>query len=68
MVPPTDPDEQIEKVVDAADRLMAAALRNGTYRLASQCSACGAWLVNPVSIRRHLGPRCAKRQQDGGAA
>ncbi|WP_222647271.1 DUF6011 domain-containing protein [Rhodococcus sp. BP-241] len=68
MIPPIDPDEQFEKVVDPADRLLNAALRSGTFRLASQCTACGAWLVNPVSIRRHLGPRCAKRAQDGSAA
>lgn len=65
MITPTDPDEQLEKLWVHADKLMAAALRDGTYRLASQCHSCGAWLVDPVSVRRHLGPVCAKREKDG---
>ena len=69
MVDPKDSDDQFDdKVVDAADRLLAAALRGGTYRLASRCHACGAWLVDPVSVRRHLGPRCAARVGNGKAA
>lgn len=60
-----DTDDELEKLRDPADKLLAAALRDGTYRLASQCHSCGAWLVDPVSVRRHLGPVCAKREKDG---
>jgi hypothetical protein len=46
---------------DRADLdLLAEAAERG-FRLATQCTACGAWISNPVSIRRHLGPVCAKR-------
>lgn len=62
-----DTDDELEKLRDPADKLLAAALRDGTYRLASQCQSCGAWLVDPVSVRRHLGPVCAKREKDGAA-
>jgi hypothetical protein len=41
------------------DVLVAAAERG--FRLATRCTACGAWISNPISIRRHLGPVCAKR-------
>ena len=66
MIPP-DTDEELEKLHHPADKLLAAALRSGTYRLASRCQSCGAWLVDPVSIRRHLGPVCAKREKGGAA-
>nr|WP_141215420.1 DUF6011 domain-containing protein [Rhodococcus sp. 15-649-1-2] len=61
-------DDHLEKLRDPADKLLAAALRDGTYRLASRCHACGAWLVHPASIKRHMGPVCAKRAQQCGAA
>jgi Family of unknown function (DUF6011) len=41
------------------DVLIAAAERG--FRLAVQCTECQSWLTNPVSVRRHLGPVCAKR-------
>jgi hypothetical protein len=41
------------------DVLVAAAERG--FRLATRCSACGQWLVSPASVRRHLGPVCARR-------
>jgi hypothetical protein len=31
------------------------------YRLASRCTACGAWISAPSSIRRHMGPKCAAK-------
>lgn len=40
--------------------LLAKAAEMG-FRLATQCTACGAWISSPKSIRRHLGPVCAKR-------
>lgn len=55
-----------ETVIDAADRLLRAAMRGHTFRLAVQCDVCGAWLVDPLSVRRHRGPVCAKRQATGG--
>jgi hypothetical protein len=41
------------------DLLFKAAERG--FRLATRCTACGAWISNPISIRRHLGPVCAKK-------
>lgn len=57
------PDQYDEKLVDAADKLLRAALRGGTFRLAVQCDKCGAWVTAPTSVRRHRGPVCAKRAQ-----
>ncbi|MDV8058244.1 DUF6011 domain-containing protein [Rhodococcus sp. IEGM 1343] len=50
-----------ETVIDAADRLLRAALRGYTFRLAVQCDVCGIWLTDPKSVRRHRGPVCAKK-------
>ena len=41
------------------DLLIAAAERG--FRIAVQCTRCRQWLVSPKSVRRHLGPVCAKR-------
>jgi len=38
------------------DLLVAAAERG--FRLATRCTACGSWISNPVSVRRHMGPVC----------
>lgn len=56
-----------EKLVDAADKLLSAALRGHAFRLAVRCDVCGTWVTNPASVRRHRGPVCAKRAQDGAA-
>ncbi|KZF00883.1 hypothetical protein A2J03_09880 [Rhodococcus sp. EPR-157] len=56
-------DDYLEKLRDPADKLLAAALRDGTFRLAVQCSRCGTWLVAPSSVKRHLGPVCARHAQ-----
>lgn len=50
-----------ENVVDAADKLLRAALRGKTFRLAVQCDICKSWLTDPKSIRRRRGPVCSKR-------
>lgn len=64
MVSNTDPDSFDEKLIDAADKLLAAALRGRTFRLAIQCDVCGTWVTNPASVRRHRGPVCARRVQE----
>lgn len=62
-------DDYLELLRDPADKLLAAALRGGMFRLAVQCSRCGTWLVAPTSVRRHLGPVCARHNQsEAGAA
>jgi primosomal protein N' len=38
------------------------------YRVAVQCTACGAWVSHPRSVARHIGPVCERRTQGGGAA
>lgn len=45
------------------DVIVAAAERG--FRLAVRCTACGHWISNPTSVRRHLGPRCAARMAAG---
>lgn len=52
-----------------ADKLLMAALAQGHYRLAVQCGRCGTWLVAPASIKRLLGPVCARHAKtEAGAA
>lgn len=53
--------EYNENLIDPADKLLMAALRGGTFRLAVRCTVCGTWLVAPASVRRHMGPRCARK-------
>jgi hypothetical protein len=50
--PDAETRAEIELLVKAAEM---------GFRLATRCTACGAWISNPVSIRRHLGPVCAKK-------
>lgn len=68
--PPSGGSEEYdESLVDAADRLLRAALRGTTFRLAVRCDVCGTWVTHPASVRRHRGPVCAKRaQEQEGAA
>lgn len=63
-------EERLELLRDPADKLLAAALRGGALRLAVPCSRCGTWLVAPSSVRRHLGPVCARHaaSEEAGAA
>ncbi|WP_367946999.1 DUF6011 domain-containing protein [Nocardia donostiensis] len=63
---PPDGDDYDERVIDAADRLLRAALRGNTFRLAVQCDVCGTWLTSPVSVRRHRGPVCDRRARRKG--
>lgn len=53
-------DDYLELHRDHADKILMAALADGHFRLAVQCSRCGTWLVAPSSVRRHLGPVCAR--------
>lgn len=61
-------DDYDEQLVDAADKLLRAALRGRAFRLAVQCDKCGTWVTSPASVRRHRGPVCARREQEAGAA
>ncbi|EOM74621.1 hypothetical protein Rrhod_4096 [Rhodococcus rhodnii LMG 5362] len=63
----TSPEPFDERVIDAADRLLRAALRGYTFRLAIKCDTCGAWISDPEYVRRHRGPVCHRRV-NGGAA
>ncbi len=55
--------DYLELLRDPSDKLLASALRSGAFRLAVQCTACGTWLVAESSVRRHLGPVCARRTE-----
>lgn len=61
-------DDYDETVVDAADRLLKAALRGYSFRLAVRCDTCRQWLTDPVSVRRHRGPVCAGKRPARGNA
>ena len=52
--------EPIDAETRAEIDLLVKAAEMG-FRLATRCTACGAWISNSVSIRRHLGPVCAKK-------
>lgn len=50
--------------LDADDRAELAVLNAAAelgYRLAVQCTRCGAWLVASKSVALHLGPVCRSR-------
>ena len=57
----TEHEDYDENILDAADKLLRAALRGTTFRLSVQCDVCGIWLTDPKSVRRHRGPVCNKR-------
>ncbi|MDJ0359705.1 DUF6011 domain-containing protein [Rhodococcus sp. H29-C3] len=62
-------DDHLEMLRDPADKLLRAALAQGGFRLAVQCERCGTWLVAPSSVKRHLGPVCARHaQSEAGVA
>lgn len=62
-------DDRLELLRNPAEKLLAAALAGGNFRLAVQCTRCGTWLVAPTSVRRHLGPVCARHAEaEAGAA
>lgn len=69
---PTPPnnllDDHLELLRDPADKLLMAALAQGGFRLAVQCERCGTWLVAPASVKRHLGPVCARHAQNENTA
>jgi hypothetical protein len=57
------PDRRIEAPT-AEDRREAQVLADAAelgYRLAVQCRCCGSWLVADRSVRKFIGPVCAKR-------
>ena len=51
----------LEHFLDPADRLMLAALREGTFILAAVCRVCGKPLTAKRSRARGIGPACRKR-------
>lgn len=63
-----------EHFIDPADRLLRAALRDGTLILAVRCRCCGAALTAPKSKAVGAGPTCRRneiadrRQRTEGAA
>jgi hypothetical protein len=61
--------DRLELLRPHADKLLMSALAQGHLRLAVQCERCGTWLVAPASVKRHLGPVCARHAQaEAGAA
>jgi hypothetical protein len=46
---------------DRADIAVLIAAAERGFRLATRCTACGAWISAPSSIRRHMGPKCAAK-------
>ncbi|VEG42721.1 Uncharacterised protein [Mycolicibacterium flavescens] len=46
---------------DRADLAVISAAAERGYRIAVQCRRCGAWVTNPKSVRRFLGPVCAAK-------
>jgi hypothetical protein len=62
-------EDHLELLRNPAEKLLMAALRSGDYRLAVQCKRCGTWLVATTSVKKHLGPVCARNTAaEGGAA
>lgn len=58
----TGPDrDALDKYIDPGDRLLLAALREGTFILAVRCQVCGAPLTAKQSKARGLGPACASK-------
>lgn len=57
-------DDHLEAIRPHADKLLMSALAQGNFRLAVQCERCGTWLVAPSSVKRHLGPVCARHAQN----
>lgn len=55
-------EHDIERLVDPADKLLLAALRQGTYILAVRCRTCGAPLTAARSKARGIGPACRRRE------
>lgn len=50
-----------DNYVPPADKLMLAALRDGTYILAVACRVCGAPLTAQSSKAAGIGPRCRRK-------
>lgn len=62
MVAKEPPDgDGLEKIYDPADKLLLAALRNGTYILAVACRTCGAPLTAKASKALGIGPECRRK-------
>ncbi len=64
---PLNPAEDGHQAVDAADRReseLLAELAELGYAVSVRCMACGHHLVHPVSVGRHIGPRCAAKAVD----
>lgn len=51
----------LDAYLDPADRLMLAALREGTYVLAVRCLVCGAPLTARRSRALGVGPACRRK-------
>lgn len=51
----------LEQYLDAADRLMLAAVRGGRFVLAVRCLVCGKPLTSKRSRALGVGPGCRKR-------
>ncbi|MEP9391156.1 DUF6011 domain-containing protein [Gordonia sp. VNK1] len=54
-------DIDLDTYLDPADRLMLAALREGTYILAVRCLVCGAPLTARRSRALGVGPACRRK-------
>ena len=50
-----------------ADVLLAHAATLRGFRLATQCTRCGRWLVAPRSVAAHLGPVCRAKLEAAAA-
>ncbi len=54
-VEPPDPETRIEQqLVDQ--------LTDRGFRVAVQCRRCHQWLTNPISVARHVGPKCRAKE------
>lgn len=51
----------LEAYLDPADKLMLAALRDGTFVLAVRCRRCGAPLTSRRSRALGVGPACRRK-------
>lgn len=54
-------DIDLDAYLDPADRLMVAALRDGTFILAVRCRTCGAPLTARRSRALGVGPACRRK-------
>lgn len=60
-------NDELDRYIDPADKLLLAALREGTYVLAVKCRHCGAALTAKTSKALGIGPDCRRKEGNDAA-